>query len=67
MRRLPFPIIYIILIVGKKGRFVRGRLKGFNSIAIKFIVKIIYIAVKFIKTLIKIPIRRQRRAKRDIK
>ena len=65
MHRLPFPIAYIVLIIGRKGRPIRGRLKGLNSIAIKFIVKVTYIAIEFIKTFIRIPIRRQRRAKRD--
>ena len=65
MRRLPFPIAYIILITGRRGRSVRGRLKGLNSIAIKLIIKVIYIAVKFIKIPIRISIRRQRRAKRN--
>ena len=37
MRKPLFPITYIILIIGKRGRSVRGRLKGLNSVAIKFI------------------------------
>ena len=40
-------------IIGRRERFVRGRLKGLNSVAIKFIVKVVYIAVRFVK----IPIR----------
>ena len=54
LRRLSFPIAYIILIVGRRGRSVRGRLNGLNSVAIKFI-----------KILIKISIRRQKGARRD--
>ena len=65
MRRLPFPIAYIISITGRRGRSVRGRLKGLNSVAIKLIVKVIHIAVEFIKISIRISIRRQRRAKRN--
>ena len=53
MRRLPFPKAYIVLIMGRRGRFVRGRLEGLNSVAIKFIIKVVHIAVKFVK----IPIR----------
>jgi len=65
LRRLPFPIAYIILIAGRRGRSIRGRLKGLNSVAIKFIVKVIYIAIRFIKIPIKIFIRRRKRARRD--
>ena len=54
MRRPPFPIAYIISTIGRRGKSVRGRLKGLNGVAIKLIVKVIYIAIKFIK----IPIRR---------
>ena len=53
--------------MGKRGRSIKRRLKGLNSIAIKFIIKVIYIAVRFIKIFIKISIRRQRRARRDTK
>jgi len=53
--------------VGKKETSVRERLKGFNSIAIKFVVKVTYIAVEFIKIFIRIPIKRQRRARRDVR
>ena len=65
MRRLPFPIDYIVLIAGKRGRSIRGRLKGLNSVAIKFIIKVIYIAIRFIKIPIRIFIRRRKKAKRD--
>jgi len=40
-------------ITGRRERFVRGRLKGLNSVAIKFIIKVVYIAIRFVK----IPIR----------
>jgi len=40
-------------IMGRRERFIRGRLKGLNSVAIKFIVKVVYITVGFVK----IPIR----------
>ena len=64
MRRLPFPKAYIILIVGRKGRFVRGRLKGLNSVAIKFIIKVVYITVKFVKIPIRMSVRWQKSARR---
>ena len=53
--------------MGRRGRSIKRRLKGLNSIAIKFIVKVIYITVRFIKIFIRISIRRQKRARRDIK
>ena len=65
MRKPPFPIAYIILIIGKRERSVRGRLKGLNSVAIKLIIKVIHITVKFIKIFIRISIRRQRKARRN--
>ena len=46
MRKLPFPKTYIILTAGRKKRFVRGRLKSLNSVAIKLIIEVVYIAVK---------------------
>ena len=49
LHRLPFSKAYIILITSKRGRFVRGRLEGFNSIAIKFIIKVVYITTRLIK------------------
>ena len=58
MRRLLFPKAYIILTVGRRGRFVRGRLKSLNSVAIKLIIKIIYIIVRIlIRVSIKVSIR----------
>jgi len=67
LRRPPFPITYIILITGRRERSVRGRLKGLNSVAIKLIIKVIHITVKFIKIPIRISIRRQRRARRNVR
>jgi hypothetical protein len=67
LHRLLFPITYIASIAGKRGRYVKGKLKGLNSVAIKFIIKVIYITIRLIKIPIRISIRRQKRAKRDIK
>ena len=59
MYRLPFLRTYIILTAGKKGRFVRGRLKSLNSVAIKLIIKVVYIAVKIpVKVSIRVSVRR---------
>jgi len=41
-----------VLITGRRERFIRGRLKGLNSVAIKFIVKVVYITIRFVKILI---------------
>ena len=49
---------YFILIIGKRGRFIRGRLEGLNSAAIKSIIKVVYITIEFIKMPIRISIRR---------
>ena len=65
MYKLPFPRTYIISTAGRRGRFVRGRLKSLNSVAIKLIIKVVYIAIKFVKIPIRISIRRQKRARRD--
>ena len=65
MRRPPFPITYIISTIGRRGRSIRGRLKGLNSVAIKLIIKVIYITIKFIKIPIRRSIRRWRRARRN--
>ena len=62
LRRLPFPRAYIILTASKR-RFVRERLKSLNSIAIKLIVKVVYVAVRIF---IWVSIRRQRKAKRGV-
>ena len=65
LRRLPFPKTYIILTAGRRGRFVRGRLKSLNSVAIKLIIKVVYIAVKIpIRISVRVSIRRQKRARR---
>ena len=44
--------------IGRRRRFVRGRLKSLNSVAIKLIVKVVYIAIRiFIKMSIRVFIR----------
>ena len=48
MRRLPFPRAYIVLTTGRRGRFVRGRLKSLNSVAIKLIIKVVYIVIRIL-------------------
>ena len=45
LRRLPFPRAYIILTISRR-RFIRGRLKSLNSVAIKLIIKVVYIAIR---------------------
>ena len=45
--------------MGRRGRSVRGRLEGLNSVAIKFIVKEVYIAIKIpVSISVKVSIRR---------
>ena len=63
LHRLPFPRAYIILTISRR-RFIRGRLKSLNSIAIKLIVKVVYITVRIF---IQVSIRRQRKAKRGVR
>ena len=58
MRRLPFPKAYIVLTIGRRGRFIkgrlirgrliRGRLKSVNSVTIKLIIKVVYIAIRIL-------------------
>ena len=48
MRRLPFPKTYIISTTGRRGRLIKKRLKSFNSVAIKLIIKVVYIAIKIL-------------------
>ena len=65
LRRLLFPKGYIILIAGKRGRFVRGRLKNLNSVAIKLIVEVVYIVVRIlVRVSVRVSVRGQKRARR---
>jgi hypothetical protein len=48
LRRLPFPRAYIVLTAGKRGRFIRRRLKSLNSVAIKLIIKVVYIIIRIL-------------------
>ena len=34
--------------MGRRGRFVRGRLKSLNSVAIKLIIKVVHIIVRIL-------------------
>ena len=43
--RLPFLRAYIILTISRR-RFIRGRLKSLNSVAIKLIIKVVYITIR---------------------
>ena len=43
--RLLFPRAYIILTISRK-RFIRGRLKSLNSVAIKLIFKVVHITIR---------------------
>ena len=68
MRRLPFPKAYIILTMGRRGRLIKKRLKSLNSITIKLIVEVVYIAVRIlIGVSVRAFIRGWKRAKRDTK
>ena len=33
---------------GRRGRFVRGRLKSLNSVTIKLIIKVVYIIIRIL-------------------
>ena len=58
MRRLLFPKAYIILTIGRRGRFIRGKLKSLNSVTIKLIIKIVYIIIRIlIRVSIRVSIR----------
>ena len=48
MRRLLFPETYIVLTIGRRERLIKGKLKSFNSVAIKLIIKVVYITVKIL-------------------
>ena len=54
MYRLPFPKAYIVLTIGRRGRFIKRRLKSLNNVAIKLIIKVVYIIIRI---LIKVSIR----------
>jgi len=62
--KLPFPKAYIILTIGRRGRFIKGRLKSLNSVAIKLIIKVVYIIIRI---LIRVSIKGYKRARRGTK
>jgi hypothetical protein len=65
LRRLPFPRTYIISTIGRRGRFVRGRLKSLNSVAIKLIIEVVYIAVKIpVRVSVRVSVGRRKMARR---
>ena len=68
MRKLPFSRAYIILTISRRKKLIKGKLKSLNSVAIKLIIKVVYIAVKIlISVSIRAFIRRWKKARRDTK